>query len=242
MSRGVSDTMSYQDRKNALRARVSTLFSNDCHDPEGKFCSEGGAQSIHGARGVLSEDQRKYSGPPVSIPSKTQWMGSITPAQKASLRREGLPIIKIGDKYLAPPPATDHAAYRANQIGIGEMLNNDILKKVAETKQGDFHEGTPRQDGSPRDPRYDYTLADLPIKVGLTISKSGHVATIIATHEGLDKAAKQAVNALRRQRLPRAQFERQSKLIATEKRAKALQLMNEWRVDHKLKPVELIEP
>jgi hypothetical protein len=232
--------MSYQARKDALRARVSTLFSNECHDPEGKFCSEGGSQSVYGPRGERSEDQRKYEGPPVTIPSRTKWVEKLSATQMTALRKDQLPIVKMGDKYLAPSPETDHAAYRAIQMGIGEMLQNDILKKVAETKQGDFHEGTKRQDGSLRDPRYDYTLADLPIKVGLTISKSGRVATVIVTHEALDREAKKKVNASRgKTGRPDPQVQKDA---ANEKRAKAINLMNEWRVEHRLQPIELIEP
>jgi hypothetical protein len=235
MSRGVPNTMSYQDRKDALRARVSTLFSNDCHDPEGKFCSEGGSQSIYGPRGEPIADQRKFNGT-AQIPSRSSWIGSISAAQKATLKREKLPIVKMGDKFLAPPPATDHAAYRAAQLGIGEMLQNDILKKVIETKKGDFHEDT--RPG--KDPRYDYTLADLPIKIGVILNQSGRVSTIIATHEALDREARRKVNASRgRTGRPDPQV---SKDAANEKRAKALNLMNEWRVDHKLQPIELIEP
>lgn len=241
--------MRYQggNRKDFLRdlaSKVNNLlqFSNECHDSStGKFCSHGGSHSIHGPRGSLSEDQRKFPGN-ANIPSKAAWVGSLTAAQKTVLRNKKLPIIKVGDKFLAPPPDSDYAVYRASQIGVGEMLQKDILKKVVETKTGDYHENPPRPDGSLRDPRYDYTLADLPIKVGVVIGKNGHVDTIIATHEGLDREAKQKINSLRKKRLSRAEFEKQSKTIATEKRTKALQLMNEWRVDHGLKPVELSEP
>lgn len=244
-----SKMMRYQggNRKDFIRDlanRVSDLltFSNDCHDPsDGRFCSHGGTQSTYGPRGAPSDIQRKFNGK-ANIPSRSTFVPSLNSQQKKFLRDKGLPMIKVGDQFLAPPPDSDYAAYRAAQIGIGEMVKNDILKKVIETKEGDFHEGTPRPDGSPRNPRYDYTLSDLPIKIGVTISKQGRVDTIIATHEGLDKEAKKSINALRKQRLPRTEFEKKSKAIATDKRSKALQLMNEWRVDHKLKPVELIEP
>jgi hypothetical protein len=224
--------------KDYIRARINTLFSNDCHDPEGKFCSAGGSQSVYGPRGEISETQKKYEGPSVTIPSRTEWVGTLNSGQKASLRRERLPIVKIGDKYLAPPPATDHAAYRANQIGIGEMLKGDILKKVVETKTGDFHE----EQRADKDPRYDYTLADLPVKIGVPVSKNGHVSTIIVTHEGLDKEAKDSIKAIRKQRLTPKEQANRFKQVEQVKRSKALQLMNEWRVDHKLQPVELIWP
>lgn len=238
MSRGVPNTMSYQDRKNLLKAKVNSLitFTNSCQHapyPEGRSCSLGHSQ--HGDRGAPKEDQRKFNGT-AQIPSRSSWIGSLSAAQKEALKGEKLPIVKMGDKFLAPPPATDHAAYRAAQLGIGEMLQNDILKKVIETKTGDYHED-PRPG---KDPRYDYSLADLPIKIGVVINSSGRVATIIATHEALDREAKRKVNASRnRQGRPNPQV---SKDAANEKRAKALELMNEWRVAHKLLPIELIEP
>lgn len=245
MSRKLPNPMRYQGGNREkyledLAAKVDTLltFANPCQHapyPEGRSCEHNLGHSKYGDRGAPTEDQRKFEGT-VSIPSKTTWVGSLNAGQKASLRGDKLPIVKVGDKYLAPPPATDHAAYRANQIGIGEMLQKDILKKVAETKNGDYHE----EQRVNKDPRYDYTLADLPIKVGLTISKNGHVSTIIATHAALDREAKATIKVIRKQRLSPSEQSNRFKKVEQTKRAKALELMNEWRVAHKLQPVELI--
>jgi len=221
-----------------LATHVNTLlqFANPCQHapyPEGRSCALGHSQ--YGDRGGPTEDQRKFNGT-AHVPSKYSWIGSLSSGQKSALRREKLPIVKMGDKYLAPPPDTDHVAYRVIQLGLGEMLQKDILKKVIETKTGDFHE-----DLRPgKFPRYDYTLADLPIKIGVIINKSGNVSTIIATHAALDREARRKVNASRgRTGRPDPQV---SKDAANEKRAKALDLMNGWRVEHKLQPIELIEP
>lgn len=228
--------------KAELVARVNrTLqFANPCQHapyPEGRSCENNLGHSQYGDRGAPTEDQRKFSGT-VHIPSKVAWLTSVSDINSATrerLKRAGDFIVKVGGKIL-DPSKTDHAAYRAVQLGIGEMLQKDILKKVAETKEGDYHED--RRPG--KDPRYDYTLGDLPIKVGLTIGSDGHVATIIATHEALDREARRKVNASRgRDGRPNPAI---AKEAANDKRAKALELMNEWRVAHKLPPVELIEP
>lgn len=221
-----------------LVSRVSNVlkFSNPCHDPNsGEFCELG--HSKYGDRGKPTEDQRKFNGT-VHIPSKAAWLTDIskisTPTRER-LKKAGDFIVKVGDRIL-DPSGTDHAVYRATQLGIGEMLQKDILKKIVETKTGDYHED--KRPG--KDPRYDYTLGDLPIKVGLTIGSDGHVATIIATHEALDREARRKVNASRgRGGEPDPVV---AKEAANEKRAKALELMNQWRVAHKLPPVELIEP
>lgn len=239
MSGSLSNQMT---TKAELVARVNrTLqFSNTCHDPDsGEFCELG--HSKHGDRGGPGENQKKYEGS-VTIPSKSSWVGSLTDKQKTALKNDKLPIVKMGDKFLAPPPATDHAAYRAAQLGIGEMLqkkagsDKSILETIVETKTGDYHED-PRPG---KDPRYDYTLGDLPIKVGVVIDRNGHVPTIIATHQALDREARRKVNASRgRGGKPDPQV---SKDAANDKRAKSLELVNDWRVAHKLQPIELIEP